>query len=42
MDAPIRNYLGLTFERGFRLEALRVDPVTGEVVGPGGRVQTMR
>lgn len=37
MDAPIRSHLGLAFERGFRLEALTIEPSTGEVAGPAGR-----
>lgn len=37
MDAPARNHLGHAFEHGFRLDGLRIEPVTGEVVGPGAR-----
>jgi len=37
MDAPIRSHFGPAFEHGFRLEALTIDPSTGEVTGPAGR-----
>lgn len=37
MDAPTRNHLGHAFEHGFRLDGLRIEPVTGEVIGPGSR-----
>lgn len=37
MDAPNRSHVGLAFEHGFRLEALTIEPATGEVTGPAGR-----
>lgn len=37
MDAPNRSHVGLAFEHGFRLEALTIEPSTGEVAGPAGR-----
>ncbi|HEU0224070.1 MAG TPA: winged helix-turn-helix domain-containing protein [Steroidobacteraceae bacterium] len=37
MDAPTRDNIGHAFEHGFRLDRLRIEPVTGEVVGPGAR-----
>ncbi|HXV41168.1 MAG TPA: winged helix-turn-helix domain-containing protein, partial [Steroidobacteraceae bacterium] len=37
MDAPNTSHVGLAFEHGFRLEALTIEPSTGEVTGPAGR-----
>ena len=37
MNAPQKTAADRSFEQGFRLESLEVDPLAGEVSGPGGR-----
>jgi TolB-like protein/DNA-binding winged helix-turn-helix (wHTH) protein/Tfp pilus assembly protein PilF len=37
MGEQAENFPGRALERGFRLDALTIDPPAGEVTGPGGR-----
>src|SRR5688572_33294929 len=37
MGKQAENFPGRALERGFRLDALTIDPPAGEVTGPGGR-----